>query len=88
MKSACCWTGGIDLLGNRVEAEVGVAFFIACYSILRNSAPLPAVLILGDMSIQGNIKPVRSLMEPLQVGMDKGAKYTKRHVVFCPMREA
>jgi hypothetical protein len=26
------------------------------------------------MSIQGNIKPVRSLMEPLQVAMDNGAK--------------
>ena len=25
----------IDLIGNRVEAEVGVAFVIACYSILR-----------------------------------------------------
>jgi ATP-dependent Lon protease len=32
------------------------------------------VLILGDMSIQGNIKPVRSLVEPLQVAMDNGAK--------------
>lgn len=26
------------------------------------------------MSIQGNIKPVRSLVEPLQVAMDNGAK--------------
>lgn len=64
----------IDLLGNRVEAEVGVAFFIACYSILRKSKTLPALLVLGDMSIQGNIKPVRSLVEPLQVAMDNGAK--------------
>ncbi len=30
--------------------------------------------MLGDMSIQGNIKPVRSLVEPLQVAMDNGAK--------------
>jgi ATP-dependent Lon protease len=51
-----------------------VAFFVACYSILRMTAPLPALLILGDMSIQGNIKPVRSLVEPLQVAMDNGAK--------------
>ena len=34
----------------------------------------PALLVLGDMSIQGNIKPVRSLVEPLQVAMDNGAK--------------
>ena len=32
------------------------------------------LLVLGDMSIQGNIKPVRSLTEPLQVAMDNGAK--------------
>jgi ATP-dependent Lon protease len=64
----------IDLLGNKVEAEVGVAFFIAAYSILRKSPPQPAMLVLGDMSIQGNIKPVRSLVEPLQVAMDNGGK--------------
>ncbi|MEE8524836.1 MAG: BREX system Lon protease-like protein BrxL, partial [Thermoanaerobaculia bacterium] len=64
----------IDLLGNRVEAELGVAFFIAAYSILRKGAPQPAMLVLGDMSIQGNLKPVRSLVEPLQVAMDNGAK--------------
>jgi ATP-dependent Lon protease len=64
----------IDLLGNKVEAEVGVAFFIAAYSILRKAAPQPALLVLGDMSIHGNIKPARSLTEPLQVAMDNGAK--------------
>ena len=66
----------IDLLGNGVDAEVGVAFFIASYSILRRAAVLPALLVLGDMSIQGNIKPARSLIEPLQVAMDNGAKRT------------
>ena len=64
----------IDLLGNKAEAEIGVGFFIAAYSILRKAAPMPALLVLGDMSIQGNIKPVRSLVEPLQVAMDNGAK--------------
>ena len=64
----------IDLLGNKVEAEIGVAFFVAAYSILRKAQPQPGLLVLGDMSIQGNIKPVRSLVEPLQVAMDNGAK--------------
>jgi len=64
----------INLLGNKVEAEVGVAFFIAAYSILRKAQPQPGLLVLGDMSIQGNVKPVRSLVEPLQVAMDNGAK--------------
>ena len=64
----------IDLLGNRVEAEVGVALFVAAYSALRKSPLTPALLVLGDMSVQGNIKPLRSLMEPLQVAKDNGAK--------------
>ena len=64
----------IDLLGNRVEAELGVAFFVACYSAIRRAPASPALLVLGDMSIQGNIKPLRSLTEPLQVAKDNGAK--------------
>jgi ATP-dependent Lon protease len=64
----------IDLLGNKVEAEIGVAFFVAAYSALRKAPPQPALLVLGDMSIQGNIKAVRSLTEPLQVAMDNGGK--------------
>lgn len=31
-------------------------------------------MILEDLSIQGNIKAVRSLAEPLQIGMDNGAR--------------
>lgn len=64
----------IDLLGNRVEAEVGVAFFVAAYSMIRKTPPQPGLLVLGDMSVQGHIKAVRSLTEPLQVAMDNGAR--------------
>ena len=44
------------------------------YSALRKAPVAPALLVLGDMSVQGNIKPLRSLVEPLQVAMDNGAK--------------
>lgn len=64
----------IDLLGNHVPAEPGVAFFVAAYSALRKAPAQASLLVLGDMSIQGNIKPVRSLVEPLQVAVDNGAK--------------
>jgi len=49
----------IDLLGNRVEAEIGVAFL---WQPIRRSGKRrrPALLVLGDMSVQGNIKPLRS----------------------------
>jgi len=64
----------VDLLNNRVESELGVAFLVACYSALRKGSVSPALLILGDMSVQGAIKPLRSLVEPLRLGMDNGAK--------------
>ena len=64
----------IDLLNNRIEPDLGVAFFVACFSSLRKASVTPATLILGDMSIQGNLKGIKSLTEPLQLGMDNGAK--------------
>lgn len=63
----------VDLLNNRLEVEPGIAFFVAFMSALRKAPVTPAMLILGDLSIQGNLKPLRSLAEPLQVGMDNGA---------------
>ncbi len=64
----------IDLLGNKVEAELGVAFVVAVYSIIRRAQPQAGLLVLGDLSVQGNIKPARSLTEPLQVAMGSGAR--------------
>lgn len=64
----------IDLLNNRVEGEIGLAFFVAAFSALKKAPPSAALLVLGDLSVQGNIKGVRSLVEPLQIAMDNGAK--------------
>ena len=47
---------------------------VAVYSAVKRQSALPGLVILGDLSIQGNIKAVRSLVEPLQVGMDNGAR--------------
>jgi ATP-dependent Lon protease len=47
---------------------------VAIDSAIKKHSVLAGLLILGDLSIQGNIKPVRSLVEPLQVGMDNGAR--------------
>jgi ATP-dependent Lon protease len=57
-----------------VPCEAGIALVVAIYSALKKHAVLPALVILGDLSIQGNIKAVRSLAEPLHVGMDNGAR--------------
>ncbi len=64
----------IDLLTNRVPCDAGMGLVVAIYSALKKHSTLPALLILGDMSIQGNIKAVRSLAEPLRLGMDNGAR--------------
>jgi ATP-dependent Lon protease len=64
----------IDLLTNHVSCDAGIALVIAIYSALRKHAAVPSLLVLGDLSIQGNIKAMRSLAEPLQLGMDNGAR--------------
>ena len=51
-----------------------MALVIAVYSAVKRHSALPGLLILGDLSIQGNIKSMRSLAEPLQVAMDNGAR--------------
>jgi ATP-dependent Lon protease len=64
----------IDLMNNRVEGEIGLGFFVAVFSALKKAPPAAAMLVLGDVSVQGNIKGLRSLVEPLQIAMDNGAK--------------
>jgi len=64
----------IDLLSNHVPCEAGIALVVAIYSALKRMPVQAGLVILGDLSIQGNIKPMRSLAEPLQVAMDNGAR--------------
>ena len=64
----------IDLLSNHVPCEAGMALVVAVYSAIKKASVLAGLVILGDISIQGNIKSLRSLAEPLQVAMDNGAR--------------
>jgi ATP-dependent Lon protease len=64
----------IDLLSNHVPCEAGIALVVAIYSALKRLPVQAGLVILGDLSIQGNIKAMRSLAEPLQVAMDNGAR--------------
>ena len=65
---------GVDLLGSKVSCEAGVAFFVAMISVLRRSQVAGATIVLGDMSIQGNIKGLPSLTELVQLSRDNGAR--------------
>jgi ATP-dependent Lon protease len=64
----------IDLLSNRTQCDAGIAFVIAVMSAIKKHQVLPGLLIVGDLSIQGNIKALPSLSEVLQVAMDNGAR--------------
>lgn len=64
----------IDLLNNHVPCEAGVALVVAVYSAVKRQSVQAGLVVLGDLSIQGNIKSVRSLAVPLQVAMDNGAR--------------
>jgi ATP-dependent Lon protease len=80
----------VDLMYSKEGAQVGVAFFVALYSLLRDKPVQAGLVVLGEMTIQGNILPVRSLVEPLQVIMDNGAKRVlipvgnRRHFMEVP----
>jgi len=63
----------VNLLGSEVDPPMGVAFYVAIYSALKKRSLKAATIILGDMTIQGNIKALANVQEPLQIGMDNGA---------------
>ena len=80
----------VDLAQVKEGSQVSVGFFVALYSLLRERSALAGLVVLGDMTIQGNILPLRSLIEPLQVIVDNGAKKVlipvsnKRHFLDVP----
>jgi len=80
----------INLLNNHVSCDAGIGLVVAIYSALMRQPVQPGLVVLGDLSIQGNIKAVRSLAEPLQIGMDNGARCAlipienKRHFLEVP----
>jgi ATP-dependent Lon protease len=64
----------VDLLTNHVQCDAGVALVAAVFSAIRGNPAVAGLVITGDLTIQGNIKPLRSLAEPLQIAMDNGAR--------------
>jgi ATP-dependent Lon protease len=80
----------IDLNSSSEGAKAGVAFFVALYSLIRNQPVLAGLVVLGQMTINGAILPMRSVVESLQAVMDNGAKRVlipvenKRHLLEVP----
>jgi len=63
----------IDLSGGRVEAACGVGFFAAMVSAVTQRRVQAGTVVLGDLTIQGNIKAPSSITEVLQMAMENGA---------------
>ena len=63
----------VDLNGSKVPCPCGVAFYVAMVSALRGKHIGGGTVVLGDLTIQGNIKAAASIIEPLQVAAENGA---------------
>lgn len=63
----------IELSGNRVECACGVAFLTAMLSAIGQRRVQAGTVVLGDLTVQGNIKPLGSITEVLQVSLENGA---------------
>jgi ATP-dependent Lon protease len=63
----------IDLTGGRVECACGVAFLAAIRSAIAGRRVQSGTVVLGDLTIQGNVKQLSSITEILQLARDNGA---------------
>jgi ATP-dependent Lon protease len=63
----------VDLSGGRLEASCGIAFFVALMSAIQSRRIQAGTVVLGDLTIQGNLKGVASIAEPLHVALENGA---------------
>ena len=63
----------VDLSGSHIECPCGVAFFVTMISAIQNRRIQAGTVILGDLTIQGNIRGLASIVEPLQLALESGA---------------
>lgn len=80
----------IDLSGGGGESECGVAFFVALMSAIQNRNIEGGTVVLGDLTVQGNIRAPLSITECLQAALDNGALRvllpvaTKKQIALLP----
>ncbi|MBI3970176.1 MAG: protease Lon-related BREX system protein BrxL [Chloroflexi bacterium] len=63
----------IDISGGRAECTCGVAFLAAMLSATSQRRVQAGTVVLGDLTIQGNVKALPSITEILQLALDNGA---------------
>jgi len=73
----------VELHNTGAPTSVTLAGFVACCSGVLKKPLQAQMVVLGDMSLGGSIKPVENLAECLQVAFDAGAKR-----IMLPMASA
>ena len=64
----------IDVSGGRAECPCAVAFFMAMVSAATNRQVQAATVVLGDLTIQGNVKALGAIAEIMELAYENGAK--------------
>lgn len=63
----------VDLTGGSVDGGAGVGFYVAMLSALQGRRMQAGTVVLGDLTVQGNVEKLSSIVELLQVVLENGA---------------
>ena len=64
----------VEFHNTGVPLDLSLASFIALVSVITNKPVESQMVVLGSMTLGGNISPISNLAETLQVAFDAGAK--------------
>jgi ATP-dependent Lon protease len=64
----------VNLMQAKEGSQTASAFFIALFSALVNKPVRPATVVLGEITVQGGVLPVRDLAECVQLARENGAR--------------
>lgn len=64
----------VNLMQAKEGSQTASAFFVALFSALVNKPVRPATVVLGEITVQGGILPVRDLAECVQLARENGAR--------------
>ncbi|MEM2915354.1 MAG: S16 family serine protease, partial [Candidatus Bathyarchaeia archaeon] len=64
----------VNLMQAKEGSQTASAFFVALFSALVNKPVRPATVVIGEITIQGGVLPVRELAECVQLAKENGAR--------------
>jgi len=64
----------VNLMQAKEGSQTASAFFIALFSALVNKPVRPATVVLGEITVQGGVLPVRDFSECIQLARENGAR--------------